>query len=516
VERGQRQANEFVGHMADLAETLDSSRSRKQGESNHLIVGLLSLLGDSAQYLVGLAFIGLANMVLLPLYTRYLGPSNFGLYALIDVLVLTLISVSGLGFAVSYLKLFASARPGEVPELLGTMIWANGFAGAAAGIALWILFASKQATRMLGGDASRFAWLLLPLILLETLQGALLTHLRAQRRPTSFSLASAFRLISIAAISLWLVAGRGEGLSGVFKARVLGDLCGFLVMGVLTASDLSLSASYRTAASMAKYGMPVMASSLTIMILDGAGRFFLNHYGNLEQVGLYAVAAKISGVMRTLVVVPFGAAWGGLMFQLAKRSEAQAMYSKIMSYLLVLSMSLALVFSLFSPFLLLVLATRDYAGSLPVIPWLFLVQAAAVLQYPCSMGIYLGSATKWLPPVFLSGVVVSLVLNWLLTPRLGTLGAAWAWLGAYVWIITLMAWIGQRYYPLRYEKKALLLASLPCLLAVAASRFVRLSIGGRGILFPFIFSTITMACAIGYVWNDLRHLDGAMGNGLAE
>jgi hypothetical protein len=54
------------------------------GSAEDSVVGvLLSLAGDSAQYLVGLVVMGLANMVLLPLYTRYLSPADFGLYALI-------------------------------------------------------------------------------------------------------------------------------------------------------------------------------------------------------------------------------------------------------------------------------------------------------------------------------------------------------------------------------------------------------------------------------------------------
>jgi O-antigen/teichoic acid export membrane protein len=284
----------------------------------------------------------------------------------------------------------------------------------------------------------------------------------------------------------------------------------------LTASDLSLSASWHSALSMAKYGLPVMGSALIIMILDGAGRFFLDHFGSLEQVGRYSVAVKISGVMRMLIVVPFGSAWGGLLFQIAKSERAPLIYSKLMSYLLVLSISIALVLSLFSPLLLRILATREYFGSLSCIPWLFLVQATAILQYPSSVGLYLGSATRWLLPIFSCGIIVSFLLNRLLIPNFGILGAAGAWLCAWVVITFLMARIGQRHYPMKYEIKPFLIALLPCILILAGPRLGILPTRTAGVLALAFVSIVILGGAMCYIWVDLRTLDAGLPRGVRE
>jgi O-antigen/teichoic acid export membrane protein len=499
-----------IDWIANRIYTLRHDPSSPEEERGSLTAVVLNLLGDSAQYLVGVAVMGLANVFLLPIYTRCLSASDFGLYALVELLALALISVSGLGFAVSYLRSFAAAGPSEGTRLLGTMLCVNGLAAALTGTGLSLFLANPSSTSLLRGDARPFAWLLLPLILLESLQGVLLTHLRAQRRAGSYSWAAAIRLLSIVALSVWLVVGRGEGMVGVFKARVLGDILACLLLWGMTADDLSLSASVESAWSMAKYGLPVMASALIMMILDGAGRFFLDHYGSLEQVGLYSVAVKISGIMRLLFVVPFGAAWGGLLFQIARKPAAPLIYSKLMSYLVVGAVSMALVLSFFSPLLLRILATPQYSDSLSCVPLLLLVQAAAVLQYPSSVGLYLGSATRWLPPIFGAGIFVSFLLNRLLVPKFGVLGAAWAWLGAWAAITLLMASIGQRHYPLRYEKKPFLIASAPFVLLLTASRSGLWGTRPGGILVPTILSTVVLAGAITYVWKDLRRLDAGL------
>src|SRR5215471_14306233 len=52
-----------------------------------------SLASDSAVYLVGGLLMGLGSVVLVPLYTRALGPREFGVYALLDITVLLVVTV---------------------------------------------------------------------------------------------------------------------------------------------------------------------------------------------------------------------------------------------------------------------------------------------------------------------------------------------------------------------------------------------------------------------------------------
>ena len=84
---------------------------------------------------------------------------------------------------------------------------------------------------------------------------------------------------------------------------------------------------------MLRYGMPIVWSALIAMLLDATGRYFLNHYSTTEQVGYYAASIKIAGVFQLLITQPFGIAWGGLMFQIAKWPNARKVYSKILEYL---------------------------------------------------------------------------------------------------------------------------------------------------------------------------------------
>jgi len=416
---------------------------------------LLELTGDSTQYLVGLVVMGLTNTVLLPLYMRYLSPREFGLYALIEVTALGLMVVSGLGFNVSYLKSFAEDGHSAVTKLLGTMLGCGAVSAALSGVALVILIRGSYGVHIFGREPREFTRLLGLLILFETLETLFHTHLRAQRRPMAISVASVLRLFGIAAFSILFIVVQHRGLTGLFAGRVLGDVVALLANIFCCRRDLGLSFSKSAAGVMLRYGMPLVTIGLMQLSLDGTGRYLVDHYGTLEQVGLYTAGIKVSNLMRILLVAPLGAAWGGLIFQIGRKPNAQFIYSKLLSYILFVAAAVAIAISLLAPTLFLVFSGPAYRGAVVLVPWLLLVQVASIVQCPASVGIYIGNATPWLFPIYRLGVVLELAAGRILVPRYGMFGAAWAWLFGWAVISILTGWIGQRYYRIQFEWKSI-------------------------------------------------------------
>jgi len=426
-----------------------------------LMAALFALAGDSLIYLAGAAMIGLGNFVLVPLYTRYLAPAEFGVYALVDVTILILVTVTQLGFGVSYLKWFAEIELSRRGELLGSTLVVGALAATIGGALLALAVAGPWGERWLQTGDRSFAWTLLPLVVLENLQGLLLTDLRARRRAAAFSISAAIRLLAIAGASLWFIAVQKQGVTGVFTGRLVGDGIGVLLLAAFCLRSTTLRLVWPVVKPMVRYGLPLVWSALMGMMLDASGRYFLSHYSTLEQVGFYSVAIKIGNIFQMLVNQPFGVAWGGLMFQIVKWPNARVVYSKILAYVFVLSLAAALILTLFTPTLFAIFATAAYFPAMAVFPLILLVRAVNLMEYPTSTGIYLAGQTKWFALIYSVGLAVNLLANYVLTPDYGVFGAAWAWLAAWLVITGLMAWLGQRYYPLRYEWKLLLMPIVP-------------------------------------------------------
>jgi len=209
------------------------------------------------------------------------------------------------------------------------------------------------------------------------------------------------------------------------------------------------------------FGLPLIWSVLTVMLQDAAGRYFLNRYSSLDQVGLLGSAIKIGAAFQVLITAPFGVAWGGLLFQIVKQKEAKAIYSKIFSYVFVLASGTALLLTIFAPTLFRIFTSPAYYSAISVLPLILLVRAANVIEQPAATGIYLAGRTDLFAYIYSAALCVNVLLLFLLVPRYGIMGAGWAWLiGSAVNPILMFA-LGQRFYRLSVSKILLFLSVLP-------------------------------------------------------
>jgi O-antigen/teichoic acid export membrane protein len=422
---------------------------------------LFSLVSDSMVYLTGGILIGLGNVILIPLYTRHLSLSEFGVYALVDVFVVLITTLAMLKLDVSYLKWFADLDASQQGKLLGTTLFTGLAFSSVGGLGLALLLASRVGWEWLHVSTSSFAWLILPVVVLETLQGLLLTNLRARRMAARYSGAAIARLAVLVVASVYLLASRHLQIEGVFLGRLIGDAAGIAVLAWSCIGNIRMKFSAKLLKPMIWFGLPLIWSVLTVMLQDAAGRYFLNRYSSLDQVGLLGSAIKIGAAFQVLITAPFGVAWGGLLFQIVKQKEAKAIYSKIFSYVFVLASGTALLLTIFAPTLFRIFTSPAYYSAISVLPLILLVRAANVIEQPAATGIYLAGRTDLFAYIYSAALCVNVLLLFLLVPRYGIMGAGWAWLiGSAVNPILMFA-LGQRFYRLSVSKILLFLSVLP-------------------------------------------------------
>ncbi|MEM4546812.1 MAG: oligosaccharide flippase family protein, partial [Nitrososphaerota archaeon] len=380
-----------------------------------------------------------------------LSPAEFGVYSLVDITILVLVTVTQLGLGVSYLKWFADLGETQRGTILGSTLITGSLAAFVGGGLLAIVVASPLGERWLQIPERSFAWTLLPIVVLENVQGLLLTDLRARRKAVIFSAAALIRLLAILGASMWFIVVQQREVAGVFLGRLAGDSIGVLMLAALSLRSTALSFAWPVVAAMVRYGLPLIWSGLVWIMMEASGRYFLSHYSTMEQIGLYSAAIKIANIFQMLVTQPFSVAWGGLMFQIVKMPNAPLVYSRITSATLVISVIIASIVALFGPELLALLTAPTFFAAEQVLPILLLVRIVQTMDYPVSAGAYLGGATWLMAFLWTFGFGLSIVANVLLVPENGMIGAAVAWLIGEIAIMILLGLVGRFYYPIRYE-----------------------------------------------------------------
>ena len=178
-------------------------------------------------------------------------------------------------------------------------------------------------------------------------------------------------------------------------------------------------------------------------------------------------------VIQALVVGPFGLAWGPFLWSTAKEKNAKELYSVVLTYFVLVGMAVALVLSVLSKEVLIIMATPAFYNAYKVIP---LIASSYILSGCFSIlavGILLQKATKYMPLITGVGAIVNLGLNYLLIPSYGMMGAAVATLIAYLLLPVGSYFVSKRYYPIKYEWGRVAKIVVAAGLVYAGSLFIR-------------------------------------------
>jgi O-antigen/teichoic acid export membrane protein len=398
-------------------------------------------LGDAATRVVGL--------ILLPIYTRFLTPEDYGKLA-ITILFPTVLSLLLEAGMRSALFKFYFDNAVERPKLTGT-VFLFLLAVAAAFLTPIILLLDSLLLPVFK-DAS-----LIPLIQLALIGtffdlGSVTPFaiFRAEQRASQYAVLSVARFLISATLSIIAVVVLGWGVVGLVYANLLTSALFFLICVMMTFRSIQWVIDFKLLKNLLRFGLPLVPANLAGWGLTFSDRFFLERYGNLKQVGVYAVGYSIGGIL-SMISGWFNTAWLPYGYSVAQQPDARQFYARALTYALTLFTFVGLVLSLFAPEALYLLATPPYYGAASVVPFIVLSHLFFSMNYMIAMGLDLTGKTFYYPFIVGASAAVNLLLNFLLIPPFGMIGAATSTALSYMLMPVLAYVIVRRFYPVPYE-----------------------------------------------------------------
>src|SRR5262249_23760188 len=160
----------------------------------------------------------------------------------------------------------------------------------------------------------------------------------------------------------------------------------------------------------------------------------------------YSISVRLSSVV-LLLVIAFSTAWPAFAYSLPETDETRRTFAFALTYLIVVCSWLALALAMLGPWLVRLLATPPFYPGARSVPALgcALTAYAGYVVVAIGMGRTGKTGFNWIATG--AAAVVNTLLNLLLIPPLGAVGAAFATLGGYVCLFGTMAWYTQRIYP---------------------------------------------------------------------
>ncbi len=151
--------------------------------------------------------------------------------------------------------------------------------------------------------------------------------------------------------------------------------------------------------------------------------------GDIE-VGYFSTATKLYGIIMavftafTTVMIPHVSQ----LLQEGNREKVQGILNTTMSVLVIFSVPVILICEIFAPWIIYIIAGPGYEGA--IVPFRFVVCLLLVIgmeQIIIQQFLMASNSNKSIFQVSTYGAIVGLLLNFLITPKLGALGSAIAW-----------------------------------------------------------------------------------------
>ncbi len=414
----------------------------------------------------------LLNFCLVPFYTYYLLPGDYGVIATTFAVIALLNVLFLFGMDQSYLR-FASehAQKTDVFQHCFYAVLVNGVILSAL---LWLLAKPFAALIGIGAQHAYLVHLAVWILLLDVLNMIPFTKLRLERRPWYFAGVRTASIVVNVLGNIFFIAVLHKGIASILWANIFASLTSLVLLSPVVCKELRAKRPQfqkELARGMLKFAWPFVPSGLASLLISVIDKPILVHLVGLDQVGIYQANFKI-GVFMMLLVSMFDQAWRPFFLAHAKEPDAKQTFARVLTcftafatwFLLGLSFLMPSIIqsNLFGDFHLI---SPNYWSGLHIIPLVLTGYFFYGLYVNFMVGPVMTKKTRVLLWITLLGAAVSITTNLTLVPRLGILGAGWAVALSYGAMALALFRFTQKNYTLPYEYKKLSLIALTCVLS---------------------------------------------------
>lgn len=414
------------------------------------------LARHSAIYGLGGIVSRILAVLLLPLYTSYLGRAGFGKIETIVALTSVLVILLRLGISSAFFRFyFDSDDPERRVVVVRTSFWFT-MTMASAGLAVGFAVASPLAHALrLGNDP----WLVRAAFvgLWAQMNYEQLTALfRVEERSTQYVLASVANVLITVGATVLLVVGLHKGATGAVVGNFVGTLTVYVPLLAYRRFQLGLQFDRGLFRQMNRFGIPLVPAALALWAINFIDRLFIGQYRGQAEVGIYSVAVRISSAI-VFLMIAFRLAWPAFAYSIRDDREARRTYAYVLTYLLYVCCWISVALAALAPWLVRLLAPAAgfHRAAEAIAPLAFAATAYAGYTV-LAIGVGRARRTQFNWLVTGVGAAVNIGLNVLLIPRYGMMGAAVATLAAYVVLFVGMFVNSQVVYPVRYQWRRVL------------------------------------------------------------
>lgn len=419
----------------------------------------------------------LLQFLLLPLYTRFLSLSDYGSLEIVFMSGSVLGMLFGFLISSGFVRYYYERdEEGYHDELLSSAVWFTVSISLPL-MVLCFLYSRDIAVILFdSGAAGVYLRLIAVSTFLVALNQIFYNLLMVRERARRYVTLNIMTLLVSIVFAIVFVAGFGWAVRGVLLAQVIGFSAEFIFLLLSVPVRNILNMSFARIGEMLTYSLPLIPLQISSFVLELSDRYFLKAYRGFDDVGIYALGYKFAAVVPLLAIQPLKGFTPYIYSLISTPEKCKQTLADFFRYYLAGVLSLALVISVFSREVIMVMADASYHSGWTVV---FVLCLSYVFYSMVNLASYAIEIVRknWISGIFwVFAATINVFLNILLIPPLGGMGAAVATTLSYLLILFCYFFAVKHVYYVPFEYGKIFLLTLLTSLFYYLSTFLHFAV----------------------------------------
>ena len=449
-------------------------------------------------------FIG---FLMIPFYTFYLNPTDYGINELVGITIEIISIVLGMGISDAVYRFYYDKEV-ESPKMVISTACVGVPILSLIVLSVFSLF-SQQLSFLALGDAKYWLYITLALATLWFGQQVNLVYvyLRITESSKIYAALSLSRLITALSLNIFFIAGLKWGVMGIFVSDLISASLFSIIAFPLLIRKVGYSFSIPLVKKMLRYSMPIVPANMASLVVNASDRFFIRAFLSLADAGVYSLGYKLGNIVFYLVRVPFMQIWEPRKYVLYRDDAPPEIFARIATYFFSLMVFVGLGISVYVHDIIKIISPQEYWNAATYVPAIVVCYIVYALDHHVAFGILIAKKTEYWTYVNLIMGAMNLLLNFVLISRYGVWGAIGATFIPLVFKISALYFIGSRFYRIPFEW-----SRMAGMFIIAASIFfVGILFRPTNLLIALFYDSMLIFSFLPIIWiSGLLHTDEKM------
>ncbi|MFC1791599.1 lipopolysaccharide biosynthesis protein, partial [Gemmatimonadota bacterium] len=320
----------------------------------------------SSIYVLGGVSAKFAKFLLIPIYVRFLTPTEVGIVIWLEALTFAMGRFLTFGLGQAIKRFYVDYSDERDADAFSAAIFWVGFVLAGAVGGLMVIGAWHWDAGLSEELSSRYLMLAIVIGVLQSNLGAPMQRFVARQEPGKHSLFELLHFVTTTGLIIYFVVVERMGVAGVLLGQVVGGVAWNGVAAVIMTKPAGLRFRWEEISRAFRYGLPALPHLLFTWGITFVDRPILERYVSLAALGVYGIGYQLASVMPVLTNSILNA-WIARFFRTADHDHGPAEYARTLTYLLSIVLAVALGLVVFAPEVVAVLTTDEYLESATIL-----------------------------------------------------------------------------------------------------------------------------------------------------